>query len=222
MAETPDTNEPQVRAADAPLQPLWRRWLVIELVEGQPVPSGFGIAYQSKGKAFCLPLGINIVVGVVRRLWVALLVGLRPTFVELLVERERRRADAAGYDRAVQDVQRQFEERFGERVKQRLAAGPVTAEALGDAGASETEEEEWSHEERVFFNASIELAKRKGDAIFFACQDPRCQGQPILARVEGKGGFWLSCMHKRRWVPDPKGKLQERVSRRGLARMGLH
>lgn len=198
-------------------------WFVITLAEGQSVPRGFGIAYQKDGKAVCLPLGLNLLVGLVRRLWLALIVGFRPTFVELMLERERRRADAGGYDRAVQDTQRQLEERFGERVKQRLAEVPVvTPEVLGDVAADETEEDEWSQEERVFFNASIELAKRKGDAIFFACQDPRCAGQPILARVEGKGGFWLSCMHKRRWIPDPAGKAQERVSRRALARMGLH
>ena len=197
-------------------------WFVIKVPEGQGIPRGYGIAYQNGPEAVCLPIGLNLVVGFVRRLWIALAVGFRPTFVELLMESSRRQADAAGYDRAIQDTQRQLEMRFGERVKQRLADGPVTPEALGDAAAAETEEEEWSQEERVFFNAAIELARRKGDAIVFACQDPRCAQSPVIARVEGEGGFWLACLHKRRWVPDPKGAQQERVSRRGLARMGLH
>lgn len=211
--------EPQMETT---AESWWRRWFLREVGDGESIPRGYGLAYQSKGRAVCVPLGLNVIVGLVRRSWVALIIGFRPTFVELLIERERRRADAGGYDRAIQDTQRQLEMHFGERVRQRLADAPLTAEALGDAAAAETDEEEWSQEERVFFNASIELAKRKGDAIFFACQDPRCQGQPILSRVEGNGGFWLACMHKRRWVPDPVGKHEARVSRRALARMGLH
>lgn len=207
----------------------WREWFAFELVEGIAPPRGYGVAWASpvrKAHVF-LPIGVNVIAAWLRRVWFTLLLGARPSYLERWLQTQARLADREGYERAIQDTQRQIEQRFGDEVRARLkpvsdAGGTVGPNELGDATAHATEREDWGDEERVLFIAAQELARRRGEAIFFACQDPRCAQQPILARVDGPGGFWLACFHKRRWIPDPPKGRQPHVSRRALARMGIH
>lgn len=212
----------------------WSEWFMVKVAQGQQIPAGYGVAWLQRGDvALCLPLGINVLAGFGRRLYLGILTGVRPSAIERMLMTQRQVADREGYDRAVQDTQRQLEARFAKRI----AFQPVTtgigedldgvltaeqkAEQLGDAAAMEIDVETWTDEERVFFMAAMELARRKGDAIFFACQDKRCEAQPVLVRVDSEGGFSLACFHKRRWLPDPKGPIPH-VSRRGLAKLGIH
>ncbi len=197
--------------------------LMPRVQEGQKIPMGFGVAWFQGGYFVALPLGINYVAGALRRLWLGLAAGVAPSHIDKMILATQRSAHEAGRDDAVQEIQRQVEIRFGQRIREALTDGPQppTPETLAVATADATEIEYWSAEDRVLFQAAQELARRRGDALYMACQDPRCAMQPVLGRIDGEGGFWLACMHKRRWVATPKGQ-QPRVSRRALARVGIH
>lgn len=215
----------------------WTEWLVVTITQGARIPPGYGVAWLQSGQAaVCLPLGVNAIAGFARRVYLGLVTGIRPSAIERMLITQRQVADREGYDRAVQDTQRQLEARFHTRLAaidsmrvptedgESLVDDETLTRAateLGNVAADGLEIETWTDEERVFFMAAMELARRKGDAIFFACQDPRCQSQPILARVNGEGGFSLACFHKRRWLPDPKGPIGH-ISRRQLAKLGVH
>jgi hypothetical protein len=193
------------------------------LQEADVLPRGFGVAWRTPQGTVALPLGVNVVAAWCRRVWIGLRMGITPAHVDKLILATQRNAHEAGRDDAIQEIQRQVELRFGDRLRELRGqhSEPESPEAIGNATADATELEHWSQEDRVLFAAAQELAKRRGDALYMACQDPRCARQPILGRIEGDGGFWLACMHKRRWVPTPKGQ-QQRVSRRALARVGIH
>lgn len=197
--------------------------LMPRLQEGAKLPTGFGMAWFDGTHVVALPLGLNVLAGVGRRLWFGLVAGVAPSHIDKLILATQRSAREAGRDDAVQEIQRQVEARFGQRVRDTFAGGPnpPTPAAIAEATADATDLEYWSAEDRVLFQAAQELARRRGDALYMACQDPRCAMQPILGRIDGDGGFWLACMHKRRWVPTPKGP-QPKVSRRALARVGIH
>lgn len=193
---------------------------------GGKAPQGFGLAWMDRTSqdAVFLPLGINVVAGWLRRVWTGLLVGVAPSHVDKLILATQRNAQAAGRDEAIQEIQRQVEARFGQRLKEALSAHPQppTPAQIGEATADETELDPWTHEERVLLAAAQELAHRKGDAIYMACQDPRCAQQPIIASIPADNGVFLTCMHKRRFVPAPPKGATTHVSRRGLARLGIH
>jgi hypothetical protein len=212
----------------------WREWFIFEFAQGMTVPKGYGLAWwRPNGRGVALPVGVNVVVGFVRRIYISVLAGIAPSALERMLIQQRKIADKDGYDRAIQQTQRQLEERYGKRLALIMATAPPdptlddvdpdhVAEQLGDAAASELEIDVWTQEERVFFAAAQALAIRKGDALFFACQDPRCKEQPVIARIDGEGGFTLACFHKRRWVPDPPKGQTSPLSRRQLAKLGVH
>lgn len=195
--------------------------------QGAALPRGFGVAWiRSDGSGVALPWGINVVAAWCRRVWTAGRIGLTPSHIDKLILATQRNAESAGRDAAIQEIQRQVEFRFGDRLREVLGRGPQppTPEAIGNATADATELDVWTQEERVLFAAAQELARRKGDALYMGCQDPRCAQQPIIASVPADNGqgTYLTCLHKRRFVPAPPKGQSERVSRRGLARIGIH
>jgi len=199
--------------------------LIRTIQEGDVIPRGFGVAWMSgRADVVLLPLGVNVVAGWLRRLWLGALTGVAPSHVDKLIMATQRNAQAAGRDEAIQEIQRQVEARFGARLRESLALHPQppTPEQIGDATADATELELWTQEERVLLAAAQELARRKGDALYMGCQDPRCAQQPIIASVPADNGVYLTCMHKRRFVPAPPKGQAGHVSRRGLARLGIH
>jgi hypothetical protein len=211
----------------------WREWFIFEFTNGQPLPKGYGLAWwRPNGHGIALPIGVNVVVAFARRLYISILAGIAPSALERMLLQQRKIADKEGYNRAIEQTQRQLEARYQMRldgIDMKLAASAETdepaedaADELGNVAADGLELETWTQEERTFFAAAQELAKRKGDALFFACQDPRCKEQPVIARVDGEGGFTLACFHKRRWVPDPPKGQSGPLSRRALARLGVH
>jgi hypothetical protein len=215
----------------------WREWFMFEFSQGMTVPKGYGLAWwRPNGRGVALPVLINVVVGFARRLYISILAGISPSALERMLLQQRKVADKEGYHRAIQQTQLQLETRYAKRLELIVSNAPPdptaddvdeadpnhVAEQLGDAAAAELEIEVWTQEERVFFAAAQALAVRKGDALFFACQDPRCKDQPIIARVDAEGGFSLACFHKRRWVPNPPKGQTAPLSRRQLSKLGVH
>jgi hypothetical protein len=89
-------------------------WPAIEVVEGEMLPRGYGVAWRrwDRHAAVCLPVGVNIIAGWLRAIYQRVRRGLNPTPFEKELQKVRSKAMADAWarcdveERAIHDYYR--------------------------------------------------------------------------------------------------------------------
>jgi hypothetical protein len=218
----PAVPDAAAEAAPAPLERPdgWRGWVVRYVPQGAVPPRGWGFAYWRGAAATMavMPIPLNWAVALWNRVYFTLRIGLQPG----VLETERVAAHRQGREEARDELLRELGDQITAmfHVKLALDGGAPSLEEVAAAHVEHVELEQWDADTMMLFAATQKLAADREIVIPLACQDPRCRQNPVLHRVDDveRGGFWLICPHKRRWVSN---RLVQRLSIKSLRRMGL-
>lgn len=215
---SPETVTPS--ASPSIVMRAWRRLCPIVEQGGRP-RWGFAPAYHctDRSATVCAPLGLALVLGIGKRIVDAVRLGLTPSAIDRLRHEAMQLGVSAGVRATLDAHAAELARRFHrEKV---VGADPETLKAaLVAETLAVVEHETLAKEDQQLLAATAMLSERLGVALALFCRDPRCADQPQLEHIDGTGGYWLACPHKRRWLWTPVGR-PAKISTRALGRLGL-